>query len=173
MTFWRQAQPAPAQPCPTLPPILLPGAAVSDVSRCCFPHAGRCPDGGRRTITGPHRRLEVNRYHYWQWELLTPQGAWYHHEVFFMPLMGHVPWFWKLFPVLGALITNNFVQHVLKVLVTFTVLPNSCFFLVWHAASHSGEKIIVWLNSWSVSYPTMVSLFENWWLISYIKDHQV
>lgn len=178
MNFWQQAQPTPAQPCPTLPNSATHPSSQCRCEQCVLVLLSLCRNvpwrrqGGLEDIVGPPRSLEVNRYHCWQWQLLTPWGALYDHEVVLMPLMGHVPWSWRLFPVLGALLTNNFVQHVLKELVTFTVLPNSCFFLVWHAASHSGEKIIVWLNSWSIFYPMMVSLFENWWSISYIKDHQ-
>lgn len=165
--------------CPTLP---NPATQLSS-QRCCeqcvlvlLSPGKKVPwwrQGGLEDTVGPSSSHEVNRYLSWQCQLLIPCGALYHPEVVFVPLMGHVPWSWSLLPVLGALLTNNFVQHVLKVLVTFTVLPNSCFFLVWHAASHSGEKIIVWLNSWSIFYPMTVSLFENWWSISYIKDHQV
>lgn len=128
--------------------------------------------GELEAIIGPSSSHEVNRYHYWQQQLLTPCRALYH-DVVCMPLMGHGPWSCSLFPVLAALLTNKFIQHVLKVLVTFTVLPNSSFFLVWHATSHFGETVTVWLSSWFVFYPMMVSLFENRWSIRYSKDHQV
>lgn len=84
-------------------------------------------------VIGPSSSPEVSRYRYRQWQLLTPCRALYH-ETVCMPLTGHGPWSCCLFPVLGALLTKKLTQHVLKVLVTLTVLPNGSFF--WFGMQH-------------------------------------
>lgn len=149
------------QPCLTLPLISLPSAGVLVLLSPC----GTVPWWRQELEDIVVQQVPVTGL-YSEWSLVPPWSDFHAtNETCTLVL--------QPFPVLRALLTNNFVQCVLKVLVTSTVLPNSCFFLVWQGASHSGEKIIVWLNSWSIFYPMIVSLFENWWSISYIQDHQV
>lgn len=98
---------------------------------------------GLEDIAGPHHRPEGATSSSCS---LLPVGPCTTMRCFFSATDGPIFHPGAFFQYLVALLVNNFVQHVLKVLVTSTVLPNRCFFLVWHTASHSEQKIIVWLN---------------------------